>query len=155
MQRFFLDSARRLKEILAEDEIRDALKYLNSLTSFRFTALYRFDQDILSNRVFFDRKNPEVTTTENIPLQASYCVYVRDRRSAVSVADSVLDEQVADHPKRNTIRSYCGVPLVDESGQMFGSVCHFDFEPHPSHEVDVRLLEEVAFLLPRAGLAAA
>jgi hypothetical protein len=34
---------------------------------------------------------------------------------------------------------------------MFGSICHFDFAPHPARNADVHLLEEVAPLLLRSG----
>jgi GAF domain-containing protein len=143
--------SRTLSAVLAQGDVRDALKYLNGLTAYRFTALYRFDKDMLSNRVFFDRQNPDVLSTEDIPVDASYCVYVRDTGNPFIIADSLQDERVKGHHKRTIVRSYCGVPLVDEQGHMFGSVCHFDFEPLATKDFDVHLLEEVAPLLIRSG----
>jgi GAF domain-containing protein len=143
--------SRRLSEAIAGGDFREALKYLNGLTEYRFTALYRFDEDMLSNRLFFDRENPEVLSTQDIPVAASYCVYVRDTAGPFTIADSLEDPRVAGHHKRPIVRSYCGVPLVDEQGRMFGSICHFDFAPHAPKDTDVHLLEEVAPLLLRSG----
>ena len=146
-------ATQQVADLLARDDIRGALRYLNGLTAFRFTALYRFDHDQLSSRCFFDRLHPEVETAEVIPIEASYCIYVRHNRGPFLVADSLRDERVAGHRKQQQVRSYCGVPLVDERGQMHGSVCHFDFEPHPLRETDVLLLEDIARLLVRHGQA--
>lgn len=150
-------SRQTIADLIAHDHVRDALRYMNGLTAFRFTALYRFDQDRLSNRVFYDREHPDVQTTETIPVEASYCIYVRNNRGPFLVADSLADGRLADHRKRQEVRSYCGVPLVDEHGWMYGSLCHFDFEPHPLQETDVLLLEDIATLLARqaAGRSAA
>jgi hypothetical protein len=44
--------------------------------------------------------------------------------------------------------------LVDDVGRVFGSVCHFDFEPVPFRPKDVELLEALAPALQRYGGAA-
>jgi GAF domain-containing protein len=144
-------SRQTIADLIAQGQLRDALRLMNGLTAFRFTALYRFDKDQLSNRVFYDREHPEILSTETIPVEASYCIYVRHNRGPFLVADSLCDERVASHGKRQEVRSYCGVPLVDERGWMHGSLCHFDFEPHPLQETDVLLLEDIARVLARAA----
>lgn len=146
-------SRQTIADLLAQGHVREALRYLNGLTSFRFTALYRFDKDQLRNRVFYDREHPEVQTTETIAVEASYCIYVRNNRGPFLVADSLQDERVAGHRKRPEVRAYCGVPLVDDRGWMYGSLCHFDYEPHPLQETDVLLLEDIARLLATQAAA--
>jgi GAF domain-containing protein len=47
------------------------------------------------------------------------------------------------------VRSYCGVPLVDDDGHMFGTICHFDYGPLPISDDSVALMEAVAPLLKR------
>ena len=136
-----------LRSLLKAGDVRAALIYLNALTDYRFTALYRFDRDALVNRHFVDRQNPDVLQTGEIPVPASYCVFIRDTAAAFRLADAFEDARVAGHPKKQLIRSYCGVPLTDENGTMFGSVCHFDFEPHALKDSDVELLESIAPLL--------
>lgn len=126
---------------------RAVLQYLNSLTAHRFTALYRFDDDMLQNLYFFDRNQPDMQTCPTIPVMASYCIFVRTRRQTFVTLDSLEDERVSGHCKRFEVRSYCGVPLVDENGQMFGTICHFDVQPLPISNENVALMEAVAQLL--------
>ena len=136
-----------LRLLVKSGDLRAALIYLNALTDYRFTAMYRFDKDTLVNRHFVDRQNPDLLQTDQISVPASYCVFIRDTAAAFRLADSFEDARVAAHPKKQLIRSYCGVPLTDEAGTMFGSVCHFDFEPRAVRESDVELLESIAPLL--------
>ena len=74
-------------------------------------------------------------------------VFVRDLSARFMVQDAKRDERVRDHPKQATVQCYCGVPLLDRDGKMFGSICHFDFEPGHIDERDVVLLEYTARLL--------
>ncbi len=141
------DSRTRLKEILDDEGTRAAVAYLNGLTWHRFTALYRFDRETLRNLYFFDREHPEVESSPDIPITASYCVFVRDNERTFALSDSFSDGRVEGHPKRPQIRSYCGVPLVAESGRMFGTICHFDLEPLNISDETVSLMEAVAPLL--------
>jgi hypothetical protein len=45
-----------------------------------------------------------------------------------------------DHPKRENVQCYYGIPLFDAKGKILGTVCHFDGTP-------VRVTEEVALAL--------
>ncbi|HYH43220.1 MAG TPA: GAF domain-containing protein [Burkholderiales bacterium] len=144
------DAQRQLRTLLGAGDTRAALIFLNGLTEHRFTALYRFDKETLQNLYFFDRENPQQESTEDIPVMASYCAFVRDRNSLFSTPDSLQDERVRDHPKRQVVQSYCGVPLRDESGDMFGTICHFDFRPRPISDENVELMEAVAPLLKQS-----
>ncbi|HZZ45157.1 MAG TPA: GAF domain-containing protein [Tepidisphaeraceae bacterium] len=141
------DTLQSLKKILSADGVRAALVYLNGLTPHRFTALYRFDDQTLRNAYFFDRDQPEIESCPDIPVLASYCVFVRGSGQTFMTPDSLADERVAGHPKRLVVRSYCGVPLVDEQGRVFGTICHFDYGPIPISDVNVDLMESLAPLL--------
>lgn len=136
-----------LKAAFASKGVRGAVEFLNSLTFHRFTSLYQFDAGTLRNITFFDRENPNVETCDEIPVEASYCVFVRDSGAQFSIEDSATDERVRNHPKRQTVRSYCGVPLLDSRNRMIGSICHFDLEPGHTTDRDVELLEYMARLL--------
>lgn len=149
---FFMDTSAQtthaqLRHVLQHHGLRAALIYLNGLTAFRFTALYRFDNDTLRNLYFYDRENPHVEISNDIPVLASYCVFVRQLQQKFATADSFNDARVVDHPKRRQVRAYCGVPLMDRHGNVFGSVCHFNIEPMPTSERDVELMEALARLL--------
>lgn len=148
-------SLRHLKAVLRAADLRGAVMFLNSLTLHRFTSLYRFDDETLRNVVFFDRDNPGQETCDDLPVMASYCVFVREAAETFTIADSRGDERLGDHPKRPHVRSYCGVPLLDERGHMFGTICHFDFVPREISAENVELMEAIAPLLPRYSAAAA
>lgn len=141
------DPKSELKRIFNEDGPRAAIVFLNSLAGSRFTSLYRFDGERLRKIIFFDREYPEMDTCEDIPVMASYCVFVRDTGAMFKTVDAKHDARVQNHPKQNTIQSYCGVPLLDREGKMFGSACHFDFKSGGISDMDVELLEQLGYLL--------
>jgi GAF domain-containing protein len=136
-----------LKAALAGQGLRGAVAFLNSLTSSRFTSLYQFQTGTLRNITFFDRENPTLESCDDLPIEASYCVFIRDSGAKFSVDDAPRDDRVRDHPKRQTIQSYCGVPLLDGRDRMIGSICHFDLQPGRTTDRDVELLEYMARLL--------
>jgi len=142
-----IDHLTQMKDLASDHGIRAVLIYLNGLTEHRFTALYRFDLEQLKNAFFFDRERPEVETCSDIPVMASYCLFVRDSGNTFVTMDSMVDARVTGHPKRLEVRSYCGVPLVDEEGRAFGTVCHFDARPLAISDQNVELMEAVAALI--------
>ena len=145
------DHLRQMKETRECAGARAILIYLNGLTDHRFTAMYRFDVEQLHNVYFYDRERPELESCPDIPVMASYCVFVRDSRHSFVTMDALTDERTVGHPKRFEIGSYCGVPLVDENGRLFGTLCHFDTRPLPISGENVALMEEVARVLPRGS----
>ena len=136
-----------LRTILRSDGVRPALVYLNGLTEHRFSALYQFDGDTLRNLYFYDREYPEVESTDEIPVTASYCVFLRENGALFHTSDAMRDERVRSHPKREQVQSYCGVPVHDPQGKLFGSICHFNLQPRVIVDEDVDLMESVARLL--------
>jgi GAF domain-containing protein len=137
----------RLRTILRSDGIRPALVYMNALTGHRFSALYQFDGETLRNLYFYDRECPDVETMEEIPVTASYCVFLRENGGLFHTSDAMRDERVRSHPKREQIQAYCGVPVHDARGKLFGSICHFNLQPRVIADEDVDLMESVARLL--------
>lgn len=137
----------QLRRTLLSGGMRAAIIFLNHQTTFRFTAVYRFDRDTLHNLCFYDRQSPHIESSPDIPVLASYCVFVRDLKQTFSMVNSHRDERVRDHPKRISVQAYCGVPLLDNNGNMFGSICHFNIEPMPIDEMDVALLEMMGGLI--------
>ncbi|HET7730324.1 MAG TPA: GAF domain-containing protein [Usitatibacter sp.] len=152
------DDLGRLRQVLQRDGLRALVAHLNQLTQHRFTSLYRFEREQLESICFYDRENPAQTSTPGVPVLASYCVFVRDSALPFQTPDSLCDPRVDGHPKRGVVRAYCGVPLVGEDGRVFGSVCHFDYEPRALTAANLELLETVATLLNEefaAGLSGA
>lgn len=143
----FDDTLQRLRALVREGDVRGALAQLNARAGYRFTSLYRFDDATLRNVWFYDREHPERERCDDVPVLASYCVFVREDRSTFRLDDSQADARVAEHPRREQIRAYCGVPLIDDTGRMFGTVCHFDFRPRSISDENVALMEALAPML--------
>jgi len=137
----------QLKAIRERDGVRAMLIYLNGLTEHRYTALYRFDCEQLTNIYFYDRESPATESCADIPIMASYCMFVRATDNKFVTMDSTGDERLFDHPKRLEVQSYCGVPLIGEDGRAFGTICHFDPQAVTMSDRNVELMEAVAPLL--------
>lgn len=136
-----------LRRHLAEHNVRAALKYLNSLTPHRYTGLYLFDDPMLKNKYLVDKRNPDYESVDDVPQTATYCAFTRAQGDILSITDAMGDPRFADHPAREEIRSYCGVPLLDERDDVFGTVCHFDHDVVEISDLNVQLLEALAPLL--------
>jgi GAF domain-containing protein len=136
-----------LKQVFAKGGTRAAVAFLNSLTDQRFTSLFRFDNEMLRNITFYDRERPETNSCEDIPVMASYCVFVRDSSTMFLTTDAQHDTRVNGHPKQSLFQSYCGVPLLDRHGNLMGTICHFDFNPGNVSALDIELMEYMAALL--------
>ena len=138
-----------LNSVFSAKGTRGAIAYLNSLTDHRFTSLYRFDADMLRSVIFYDREHPDMLTCEDISVLASYCVFVRDSGAMFTTHEARCDTRLTNHPKQHTVQAYCGVPLLNQNGKMFGTICHFDFQPRHTADADVELLEYMAHLLQK------
>jgi GAF domain-containing protein len=51
---------------------------------------------------------------------------------------------VQGHPKQKVVQSYCGISLIDENGELFGTLYHFDFQPILFSDEEAFLLDDVA-----------
>lgn len=142
------DAVRAVASVLPslEDSLRSTLAVANARTSYRYTALFRFDDDdALTSLWTFDREHPGVDGFPlNMRVEDSYCRFVRGSGQPVVVTDSANDPRVVGHPKREVLRSYCGVPVRSAAGTIVGSLCHFDPEPRPVTPRMVTQLEELA-----------
>lgn len=143
MKRISNDKAfSQLRSVLEQEGIRPALVFLNGLTRHRYTSVFLFEDQTGRHAYFYDRDNPGQEKAPDILLYNSYCIYVKRLETSFLVCDSLQDSKVEpDHPKKDTIRSYCGVPLVDDNRNVFGSACHYDRKPVETDARDVELLE--------------
>lgn len=111
--------------------LREMLAQVNRSSPCRFTSLLRFaDDDTLSSVWTYDRENPEI---DPFPLGAavttSYCVLVRETGATFATEDARTDPRATNHPKREELATYIGVPLRRQDGQLFGTLCSYDPQP--------------------------
>ena len=137
----------QFSRVLAKDGARAALADLVLRTDYRFIGIFRFQDGKANAAIYFDRENPGMLRTQEVPDTATYCCYVRDERGLFATADSIADERLTQHPARTQVRAYCGVPILNPEGVLLGSLCHYDLEPRDPTQLDLDLLLQVASAL--------
>ncbi|QEL19262.1 GAF domain-containing protein [Limnoglobus roseus] len=146
------DAARdQLEAVLDRDGVRPALAFLNGTSGHRFSALFSFAADHTRNLYFYDRQNPDVAEGADHPIELTYCVYVREEGGPFLLADATVDERVMLHAAQFRVQSYCGVPLLSPTGQVVGTLCHYDVEPVEVRPEALALMLHFADLLARRG----
>src|ERR1700680_3834492 len=132
--------AGEFKTVLKAHGLWAAMRWLNDRVPYRFTAIFAFDADMLRNICMVDKENEKITNCYDQPITESYCMYIYRSAQRFSVEEASRDMRVAAHPKRRNVQCYYGIPLFGSTGEMLGTVCHFDSMP-------VRVTEDVATVL--------
>lgn len=79
--------------------------------------------------------------------EESFCSHVVCSGTTVVVADTLQDERFADNPLvigELGIRFYAGAPLVAPNGQVLGSICVIDQQPHALSQTQIAALEALS-----------
>lgn len=124
------------------------LAFLNARVPHRYTAVYRLDGAVLRNVHLFDKEG--VVTPdflETVPLQDSFCQFVM-RDGGFTCNDTAGDRRLDGHKYQGVMGSYHGLPLLDNHGELYGTLCHFDTERHALPDEEFALLQKVARVLP-------
>ena len=79
----------------------------------------------------------------HVPDELSFCAYVVALREPLQVSDALEHPVFRDNPAvaAGAIRSYLGVPLVDEDGFVLGSLGVFDDVPREFTQAEREVLE--------------
>ena len=129
---------------LGEAGVSRALAFLNNRTDHRYTGVYQFDRRLLKCLVLFDRENADSTTVADEILENTYCGLIHEFSTAFTTNDSLADERLSEHPARDVVRSFHGVPLVDLADRCVGALCHWDVRPRTLPAREMQLLFAVA-----------
>ena len=128
------------------DGLYGALRYLNARTTFRYTAVYRLDGQMMRNIHLYDRRGENPISLCEVPLGDSFCQFVM-RDSGFNTVNSANDARLLGHPYQGVMNSYFGLPLSRKPGTIYGTLCHFDVEPMMSPDGEIFLLEAVSPVL--------
>lgn len=123
-----------------------ALRYLNGRTTFRYTAIYRLDGQMMRNIYLYDRRGENPSSLSEVPLGDSFCQFVL-RDNGFNTVNSANDARLLGHPYQGIINSYFGLPLSRKPGTIYGTLCHFDVEPMMIPDSEIPLLEAVSPVL--------
>ena len=135
-----------LEEILKLQGLNAALRFLSERVAHRFTAIYRLDKDDLQIVELIDKRNePATAPLPRVPFLQSFCeVAVRD--GSLATSNSALDDRLDARPNQGVLASYVGLPLMQPSGHLYGTLCHYDYNQQSISD------DEFAFLQQAAGL---
>lgn len=113
------------EQTLRASGLHAALGVLNARTTHRFTGVYRYDGDWLRNVALFDRWNPRSEGGADAPMRETFCAIVPSQGLALEVVDGSTDARFP-WMNENAVVSYCGTLIRSETGDSFGTLCHFD-----------------------------
>jgi len=125
-----------------------ALAYLNAGVPHRYSALYRVGDGILRNLLLHDKlgeMRPEFLAA--VPFESSFCQFVL-RDGSFRTDDSGTDARLDGHPYQGVMVSYHGVPLIGNSGELIGTLCHFDVAQHGISDEEFALLQRAGCAFP-------
>jgi len=128
------------------EEIFDRLTRLGAHLLKAPTALLSLVDD---RRQFFKSAAglpPELAGVRETPLSHSICAHVVAGGAPLVSGDTAADPRLRDHPMVAVfgVRAYAGFPVATAGGQVLGSFCVADFEPHAWGEAELRALGDLA-----------
>lgn len=139
------DVARHCAALLTTSGPLAALRFLNGRTRFRFTGVYCAEPPLLRNVHLFDRENPSLNVSGAVTVLAdTYCAIVCGEDRPFLTTDAKRDTRVTMHAARESVLSYCGVPIRLESGRVWGTLCHYDVRPRFLATSELAMLTVVA-----------
>lgn len=138
-----IDILQDFRNVLNAAGMHRALAILNGTTDFRFTGVYRFEDDLVVNVTLYDRNNPDLRIGEDVRLQESYCRLTATAGDVCLIEDASSDSRLSQHAARDAVLSYCAVLLTGPDEEALGTLCHFDVRPREIPEAVVELLKQV------------
>ncbi len=114
--------------------------------------LSRVDRDNFSlERFAGDHGQLGIAEGDTMPLSATHCQRMLDGRIGSTVADLAAEPETRDLNGTQAfgLRAYAGVPVRLRSGEIYGTLCTIDTQPHP--ELTERHAELLRFLSDLAG----
>ena len=142
----------QFEQVLVHSGLRASLAFLLQQTDYRFIGIFRIEIGRASTAVHYDRENPGVLQTQEVPETATYCCYVREAQAPFTTRNALLDPRLTSHPARNTVSAYCGVPVMTPEGVVLGTLCHYDVVPRDPEQINLHLILQVASALAQRGL---
>ena len=125
-----------------------ALAVLNEGSPCRFSGIFELLGDTLVIRHFYDRLGePRAAFLEAVPFVDSFC-QLAIRHGEFRTTNAALDSRVDYSPYKYIVVSYFAVPVVDDTLQLTGTLCHFDTVERELTPTQFLALHEAAKMLP-------
>lgn len=134
--------------VCESEGLAGGLRELNARVPHRYTGVYRFEGELMRNLELVDKSGevrPEHLAV--VPFRDSFCQYVL-RDGEFRTCDSGRDRRLDGHVYQGVLLSYHGVPVLDDKGELYGSLCHFDSEDKELNDTEFAMMQRVARVLP-------
>lgn len=131
-----------VRSLLASRGIVPALALLNERTSYRFTAIYKLNGDVMRAAHAFDRDSEYRTWLKVVPLGRSFCQYAIEHGEFVT-SHASEDQRLTNRPYAGMVESYYGQLLTRRCGTPYGTFIHFDLESRSIPAEEIRFLRQV------------
>ncbi|MFM9901330.1 MAG: guanylate cyclase [Polaromonas sp.] len=124
------------------------LSVLNQRVPHRFTAVFKLDGAMMRNVAIVDKLGEVVPESfKVIPFENSFCQFVL-RDGSFTTHDSAVDNRLDGHVYKGVLNTYVGLPISENNGELFGTLCHFDFPPQNLPESEFQFLNQAVKVLP-------
>lgn len=140
---------RSFEKVLEQDGVQAGIEFLNARVPHRYTCVFELKGDMLKSRYVYDklhRITPDAL--KEVKLKDSFCQFVL-RDGIFATFSSSHDERVEDVKAAEKFDAYVGVPLMNKSGELVGTLCHIDASALDLPGEEFLILENAALLLPR------
>lgn len=133
-----------LRQILEQRGVIGGLQFLNERVPHRLTAIYQLRGPAVHCTYVVDKLGKLTTDLMAIvPLGESFCQFAM--RDGVFLTDNtVQDSRLDGNPNQGVVVCYHGLPVLDDSAALFGTLCHFDFVPRELPEGEFEYLQAAA-----------
>ncbi len=139
----------RAYEHVLERDGPAGLDFLNARVPHRFTGVYRLENGVMHNVYLHDKQGEVIPEyLQAVPLGDSFCQFVlRDRE--FRTCDTARESMLNGHKYQGVIGAYYGVPLVNNYGDLYGTLCHFDVLNYSISDDEFAFFSKAALLLPK------
>ncbi|MBQ0132717.1 MAG: GAF domain-containing protein [Comamonas sp.] len=125
------------------------LDFLNARVEHRFTGVYQLVAGVMHNVYLHDKQGEIIPEfLKAVPLGDSFCQFVL-RDGLFCTVNSGLDQRLQGHKYQGVIGAYYGVPLLNNAGELYGTLCHFEEPNHALPDAEFAFLQKAALLLPK------
>ena len=138
-----------LEFVLKRDGLRSAAHYLNSRVSYRFTTIYRLDDQMFTAVEAVDKLGElDADASDNTPFSESLCRFPV-LQGTFTTSHTAADPRLKGLPYPSEVGSYTGVKMELANGEPYGTLCHYDFVPKCISHLEYQFLQLAVRLMAR------
>lgn len=138
-----------LEIILKQDGLRSAAQYLNSRVSYRFTTIYRLEDQVFTAVEAVDKLGELYeAASDSTPFSESLCRFPV-LHGTFTTSHTAADPRLNGLLFPSRVGSYTGVKMELANGEPYGTLCHYDFAPKWISHLEYQFLQIAVRLIAR------